>query len=52
MKTKDFVMLLIVIFIGTFAALIAWTLLVKQEISSSASSNTALTTAESLLSSV
>lgn len=42
MKTHDFFILALLIFVGTFAALIAWTLIVKQQISASVGNNSGL----------
>jgi len=48
MSTRDFFLILMAIAIGSLVALIAWTLIVKSQLSSSVSSNSTLGTILSL----
>jgi hypothetical protein len=49
MKSRDYIILFVVVSVGMFAALIAWTLIVKDQITSSTSTNPTLAAIGSLL---
>jgi uncharacterized membrane protein len=49
MKARDFFILLIVIALGTFAALIVWSLIVKSQLQSATASNSTLNTVSNLV---
>ena len=48
MNTRDFILTLLAVAIGAFIALIAWTLIVKSQVSSSLTTNSTLGTILSL----
>ena len=49
MKARDFFILFIVIAVGTFAALIVWSLIVKSQLQTAANSNSTLSTVSNLV---